>query len=414
MDAASPPSTIPVSSFALRDLWRYRWMRHALTLWVVLGIAAAVKCGVQPWEHSVYPNFYKATMRWWENESIYVYTGYQYTPTFAIANSPFAWCGISAGAALFNAVSICVLVAAVFVLARDVLPGRWTLAGVALLLTLSFAGALRGVWSSQSNALVIAMVIFAASAMLRRRWWTASFLLAAPVFIKLWPMALALLLLACWPRNLWWRFPLACLALAAVPFLTRWPETVLYQHEQYWIALTNLQQIRSGGYRDAWTILELFVEPNRRAYLVLQLGAALATLAFCLWRRRRAPSQRHAMTAILATWVAWQLLFGPGSERMTYGIVAPLAGWSVIVSFQQGRGRLLSLAACLFTSLLGSGTVERAIAPYVWGVEAIQPIGMVLFVVWLVGYALRDPRRELTEIETEDRTPRVPETRMAA
>ncbi|MEQ8791122.1 MAG: glycosyltransferase family 87 protein [Pirellulaceae bacterium] len=415
MDAAPHPSNTPVASLALRDLWRYPWMRHALTLWVILAIASAVKCYVQPWEHSVYPNFYKATIRWWNDDSIYTLTGYQYTPTFAIANSPFAWCGISAGAALFNAASIAALVAAVFVLARDVLPGRWTLAGAALLLTLTFAGALRGVWASQSNALVIALVIFAASAILRQRWWTASFLLAAPVFVKLWPMALVMLVLACWPSKLWWRFPLACLALAAVPFLTRWPETVLFQHQQYWIALTHLQTIRSGGYRDAWTILEQFVEPSRRAYLLLQLGGALAVLGFCLWRRWRAPSPRHAMTAVLSAWIVWQLLLGPGSERMTYGIIAPLAGWAVVVSFQQGRGRLLSFTAWSFTSVLGTGAVERILAPYVGGVEAIQPIGVVLFAAWLLANELRGARQvEQPATETPPVEQPLPATRMAA
>lgn len=415
MDAASNAADISVSSFAPRDLWRCRWMRHALVLWGILAIAAAVKCYVQPWEHSVYPNFYKATIRWWNNESIYVYTGYQYTPTFAVANTPFAWCGVSGGAALFNAFSIVLLVAALFRLARDVLPGRWMFSGVAVLSTLTLFGVLRGIWSSQSNALVIALVILAAAAILRQRWWTASFLLSAPVFIKIWPLALVMLLIACWPRPLWWRFPLACLVLAVLPFFTRWPETVLYQHQQYWIALTNLQQIRSGGYRDAWTILEQFSEPDHHAYLALQLGAALAALGFCLWRKRAAPSNRHAMTAIVSIWIAWQLLFGPGSERMTYGIIAPLAGWAVIVSFTEQRGRVLSLAAWLMTGLLGTGAVERMIDPYLWGAQAIQPVGVILFVAWLAAREGRSSRHvEQPHPEIPPEVAPTPATRIAA
>ncbi len=83
-------------------------------------------------------------------------------------------------------------------------------------------------------------------------------------------------------------------------------------------------------------------------------------------------------------WVAWQLVFGPGTERLTYFIIAPLTTWAVLASWQERRLRALSLAAWLITSLLGTGGVERVLLPYWSLAPAILPLGVVLFVVWLI------------------------------
>ena len=386
--------TLPIPA---TRLMRSGWMLASLGLWCLVAFAAGVKSLLQPWTHTVYPCFYLSSLGWWSGESMYAATGYQYTPTFAIANTPFALCGISAGAVLFNLASMALLFVAVICFARHVLPGHWSSRGISVLLSLTLAGALRGIWANQSNALVIGLVLLAAVAVVRKRWWAGGLLLAAPVFIKLWPIAAAMLMIACWPRKLWWRFGVAMEGLAIVPFLTASPQYVFWQFGEYAKRLDYVEGARFGGYRDAWTIVEQLVEPNRHAFLAAQLLGALVVLAFCLWRRLRAPSERQAMTALVGAWVAWQLLLGPGSERLTYGILAPLASWAVIESFAQGRRRTLALAAWTFSTVLGAGVVERLIAPYVFGAPAIQPLGVAIFAVWLIAH---ECDRSLKPVET--------------
>jgi hypothetical protein len=233
----------------------------------------------------------------------------------------------------------------------------------------------------------------------RKRWWTASLLLAAPVFIKIWPLAAAMLMLACWPRKWWWRFLAATAALAVVPLLTATPQYVLWQFQEYGVRLDYVQHFRFGGYRDAWTIVEQFVEPNQRAFLAAQLVTSLAVLAFCLWRRFRAPTPQHAMSALLCAWVGWQLLFGPGSERLTYGILAPFSSWAVIESFSRRRHRALALSAWSLATVLGAGEVERTLAPFVWGAPAIQPLGVAVFLVWLIAHTVDEARARPQTVE---------------
>jgi hypothetical protein len=87
---------------------------------------------------------------------------------------------------------------------------------------------------------------------------------------------------------------------------------------------------------------------------------------------------------ILSMWVAWQLLFGPGSERLTYGIIAPMAAWALLESLAERRHRILSAAAWAMTAILGTGAVERALLPYFSAAPAIQPAGVVVFAAWLL------------------------------
>jgi disulfide bond formation protein DsbB len=87
---------------------------------------------------------------------------------------------------------------------------------------------------------------------------------------------------------------------------------------------------------------------------------------------------------ILSMWAAWQLLFGPGTEQLTYGIIAPSAGWAVLVSFAEKRARWLTLSAWAIMALLPSGDIEQAVIRVFPQGMILLPLGVVLFVVWLV------------------------------
>jgi len=369
--------------------WERQWLHKAIALWVVLAVAVSVKTIIEPSLHEVYTIFAAASRHWWADAPLYTfYEGmdtYRYTPTFAIALSPLAMLPDRLGGILWNLLSIAVLVWAIRRFVREVLPGDWPPWREGLLLALVVVGSLRGIWSAQSNALVIALALLAAVAIKGRRWWAASFLLAVPVFIKLWPMALVLLLVACWPRQLIGRFSLVAAAGLLVPFFTRPAGVVCRQYTDYYFWLTGpLSQARCGGYRDAITIFEQArLDVGRESYLLVQLATAALVLAWCLWRRRL-DSTGRLLVSILSMWAAWQLLFGPGTERLTYGLIAPMSTWALLVSFAEKRLRLLSAAAWLLLSLFSMGAFERAMEPIVPFAPALLPAGVAVFIAWLV------------------------------
>ena len=273
------------------------------------------------------------------------------------------------------------------------MPNIWPRQAEGAFLWLVLAGALRGIWSLQSNAILIAGVLFAAAAIVRYRWWRAAWLLAAPVYIKIWPLIAAALLGIQWPRKLIGRTAIAIVALGLIPFATKSPVDVSNYYRAWVERLTQRQENveRFAGYRDAWTIWEQIRTPvDPHGYLLLQAASGLAVLAWCIWLKRSRNGKRSAaeiVTYTLAVWTCWQLLFGPGTERLTYMIVAPFTAWAVITSYFEKRNFSLAVVAIVTTFILGSGNFERILAHAIPAAVAIQPLGMILFAVWIVRHA---------------------------
>jgi alpha-1,2-mannosyltransferase len=428
---------------ALFRLLNDRHLRRALALWACLAVAVCAKAAFSTNPRSVYPQFAASSRHWWADKSLYAeyqqtehIDGYRYSPAFAVAFTPLAYLPARLGMMLWNVASIAALLWALHVLVRDVLPGVWTPRREGTFLALTLAGSAVGIWSGQSNAIIAAAILLALAAIVRQRWSTAAMLLAVPVFIKIWPLAIVMLLVVFWPRQLAWRFAVACAVLALIPFLTRPPNTVVWQYHEWYDGLTGPLQGRWGGYRDAWTIWEELSPPadcgtaspaavvadaptwkrplppiNPHAYMAMQLASALGVLGWCCWQRRRQTCfhetplhcggtdsmcgehfSNRFLFLIFSIWAAWQLLFGPGTEQLTYGLIAPAASWAVIVSFDEKRARWLTVTAWAMLALLPSGDIEKAVVGVFPAGKTLLPLGVVLFAAWLVWHE-RGPSR---------------------
>jgi hypothetical protein len=402
-------------------------LRLALGLWLVLALAVAARTLVSPVRHSVFPIFAASADHWWADLPLYQpyppLDTYRYPPFFAVLLTPFAQLGLRVGGLLWTGLSLAALLGGLWCYLRDVGPGRWTQPRVAAFLALGGLGALRGLWNAQSNALVVGMLLLAASALARalaadggsapqggarRRWWRAAILLALPVCLKLTPLAPALLLCALWPRRLASRFAVAVAAGFLLPFLTRPPDVVLSHYGEWLSHLKESGGDRWLGFRDGWTVwlaarhlagglhgtVPLCEPIDGPWYRLAQLLSAAGVLAWCLWQRRRsgrlglgAPWLVHVT---LSAGMTWLMLFGPAVEHATYVFLAPALAWAVVQREEWARGRLLLAAAVALVFVLGWGAVSRqATAAWPGGgslLVATLPVGTTLFLAWLLGY----------------------------
>ncbi len=368
-----------------------RWLRIALLLWVILAVAASVKAYTKPGRRSTYLYYSQAAQHWWADENLYAhYEGldpYRYSPTFAVAATPFGLMPDRWGGVVWVLGSTALLVWSLRVAVREVLPGRWSPNREAMFLTLSLIPSLSGLWSAQSNALILAVILLGMAALGRAKWWQAAWLLAIPVFIKIWPLAVVLMLIMRWGQPLMRRFGVACVGLAAVPFLTRSWSIVWRQYHDYYLSLVGPMQGRWPGYRDAWMIWEHLHAPvDPRVYSVLQAISLAAVIAWCYWQAHRLPRDKQFLAAVLSIWSAWQLFLGPGSERLTYGLIAPAVAWAVLISFQNRRGRALSCCAWLLVAVLSMGDFERALGRLVPHAQILLPAGVLVMIVWILVY----------------------------
>jgi hypothetical protein len=441
-----------------QDRQRSVWIRWVLGVWIGFTIAAGIKVLVQPTVHTVYPVFAEGARNWWQDRCLYAPSPdrdlYRYSPTFAVLMTPFAVWPHWLGGLFWQVANVLLLLVVLDRSAEEIFPGIDTPERKALWLLLTLAGSARSLWAGQSNSLVLVIAIAAMWAIGRRRWWLAAMLLAGGGFIKVWPWALALLAAACWPSHLLFRLGVSVLLWGAIPFLTRPPETVLWQYQEWLQMLYTTHIYRWGGYRDAWTIWELIQFPvPRETYELVQCETALAVLAWCLWQRlqlwpdlkgrnlsvgpgefssERVPEApgtgggpataglaagsadsdisgaisgrpsalspgahggvpgdsggrfgRIAM-ALLGAWAAWQLLFGPGSERLTYILIAPMSAWAVLASWRSGRYRAWAVSAWILITLFSMGAFERLVLRLTPGGRALLPLGVAGFAVWLI------------------------------
>jgi hypothetical protein len=361
----------------------------AIGLWLTLAIVISVKTVQNPENHSTYPIFRKASVEFWNGNEVYnsdVFAGdYRYGPSFAIALGPIAWLPYRIGALVWALINVGLSYWAIRALAQRVFPGMHSPLARDLVLAISVFPSAHCLYASQTNLLVFALVAFASIAILDQKWWLASLLLAVSVNIKIWPLAAALLLTACWPRQLFWRLPLATMAVAALPFLVKPPAWVCQQYLQWYQNLVGPEQIRHA-YRDAWTIWELISSPvNPRFYAGLQLLAAAAMLGLCLWQAGRASPQRK-IHFVLICWTTWQLVFGPGTERNTFALIAPLTTWALVVAVFERRAVWLMALSYLLTILAAIGWVEDV---HPW-LRTLHPVGVCLFFAWFLWWNYRE------------------------
>ncbi|MEX0718409.1 MAG: glycosyltransferase family 87 protein [Planctomycetaceae bacterium] len=371
---------------AADDARGHEWLRWAIALWLAFGCALVVKAAVEPVKHSVYPCFELAARGWSAEENIYeIARGYRYSPAFAMSFNAFAAFPARLGGMAWQLLNVSALFAGLWLLVRDVLPGRWDDRARAAFLALALIGSARGLWAGQTTSLCFAFAAFAAWGIVHKRWWLAAMCLAIPVYIKVWPIAFALLAMACWPRRLIGRFVLCALLPAAMPFLSKPPHVVVWQYANWAEFLCGPCLGRLGTYRDFWTILAAFrVPPSPRVYTVLQLATAAGVAAWCVARRLKGETDRGLLAFTLAAWAAWQLSFGPATERNTYGLAAPMLAWAVVSSFREDRLRWTAAAAWGCNAVLGgTGAFERLFDRAVPQAEALAPAGVLLLLAWL-------------------------------
>jgi hypothetical protein len=83
---------------------------------------------------------------------------------------------------------------------------------------------------------------------------------------------------------------------------------------------------------------------------------------------------------VLVCWTSWQLVFGPGTERNTFALIAPLTSWALVVAVLEKRMLWLMGLSFLLTILAAIGRVEDL---YPW-LTALHPVGVLLFFAWFV------------------------------
>src|SRR5262249_8941946 len=135
---------------------------------------------------------------------------------------------------------------------------------------------------------VIGLLLIAVAGTADGRWSLAAACVAVACWFKVYPIALGLLLVVVYPRQLSWRLLGAVGAAGLVAVLCQDPSYVAEMYEHWFVHLgsdTRRFNPIDLTYRDLWLLCRLWCPISPQAYVGVQLLTALGVAAICLRAR---------------------------------------------------------------------------------------------------------------------------------
>lgn len=375
-------------------------------------IISLVRLGLSPEKHSVYPNYTEAASRWVHGQDLYAARGnydFRYSPIVAIGYIPLLPLGNRFGGMVWCILSTGLLLASVLYWLKWGTPRLLSdqERGAVFLMMLPLA--IGNIASNQTNALVLAMLLVAITAVQTGWFTTAALAIIGAFFFKIYPLSLGLILVLIYPRKISGRLLLLIVAGILLPYLF---QRTAYVHATYrdWGRYLTIEDRSTEGlarrYRDFQFLLhDLSIAITQRTYRAIELTMAAAFGALCLIARLKRRSSANLNFFAFTLAICWMTVFGPATESMTYLLVAPIVCWLIIAAHPSRKTwtwylYLLSYLLLLyppFAGIFGSHTVFRSPR-----LKSIQPIAVLLLLVGTLVDAVRSQLMPWSQILSAD------------
>lgn len=331
--------------------------RLVFGLWIAVLLIVCVRSFFYPRTHSVYPIFAQAGRDWMADDDAY-FPGkdrnldqYRYSPLVTVSLIPFSTLPDALGGVLWRLLNVGVYLGGFLWFCQrawhahagpniERLPHERWAGGMArkedgadkcrrsLVLLLLLPLSIGSLNNGQANLLTIGLLLIGVTACVVERWTLAAVTVALACYLKLYPLAIGLLLIVVFAKQFSWRFGLAMALGFVLPFALGNPAYVGQAYSSWLDRLAADQRTfspESAGYRDCWFLLKTCGVPiTRQVYLFLQLGAACTVAAVCAVGRLQGCSARQLAGCVFSLGCCWMVLFGPATESCTYCFVAPV------------------------------------------------------------------------------------------
>jgi hypothetical protein len=315
-----------------------RWPAVAVLIWTVIVGFVCVRAAVHPYKRTLYTTWEQAGADWQAGRDLYRKSWridqdqFRYSPLTAVLLVPFHQLPIRAGGVVWRLINAGILLGGFALWLRSA-PQERTKNQRAILFILLSPLSLSSLSNGQPNPLVLGLLLLTLACVDRERWSLAALFVALATAIKIYPLALGLLLAAVYPRRFAPRLLLALALVAVLPFACQhWD----YVHAQYGLWLQRLGQDHRWdwpphmAYRDLWLLIRRVHLPlTPLGYRVVQLACALVCAVLCVALRWRGRPRREVLAAVLMLGTCWMTLCGPATESSTYMLLSPALAWAV-------------------------------------------------------------------------------------
>ena len=392
------------------------WARLAVVFWTAVLLVLAVRVAVKPNARNLYPTWATAGSDWLNgSDQLYRRTGerdnlidtFRYTPFIASTLVPWHLLSERVGSVVWRFFNTGVFLGAVWWWLRAAAPAALSQRRTAIFFLLLAPLALTNLNNGQVNSLVIGFLVAALAATAEERWWLSAVFVALATALKLYPLAVGLLMVVCYPRKFAARLAVALFAVAVLPFALQRPDYVLAEYRE-WLSLLAIDDRMYWplhmAYRDLWLLFRVLHVPiTPAAYQIVQIAGGGACAVVCMLGRWRGQPVRQVLATVLALGSCWMILLGPATESATYILLAPALAWSLVaermgvakVHVFAGSGLLL---ACLLAGLFRGAADFHG--------RGIHPLGALFFAAGSLIGALRRPEPQSQDaIQSAEKEP---------
>src|SRR5260370_32823796 len=213
-----------------------RWNTLVTALWSAVLIGICIRIGVLSLDEGVVGNYGDGGRKWIGSQPLYAYTrGFVYSPLIAALFAPFSSFPHSFGGILWRLLTCTVLLAGVFWWLKEELHTGIPKARYWLVFLLILPLSLGNFNNGQANPLVTGLLMIAIVSAHRRRWTISALCLGVTAYLKIYPLAVGLLLVLLYPRQLGLRLLVTLLWMGALSSVLQEPAYVLEQY-RIWFA----------------------------------------------------------------------------------------------------------------------------------------------------------------------------------
>lgn len=358
--------------------------RLAVAVWVALLVGVAGRVLLTPVRsHTVVPIYLTAAERWVRGESVYdpapPLDVYRYPPSVAAAFVPLTWVPEWAAGLLWRGFNAALLLAGLGTWVRHGLLRPLTPGETGALFALVALPAFPSLNNGQTNPVIIGALLLGATAAARTRNIRAGGWLALAAVVKVYPLAVGMVVAAARPRVLPWLIA-GGTAFAAVPFVLKDTSYAAAEYRHFRTLVTIDDRASAGIGRvpqDLLLALRVWaVAPPPKAYLGIKLAAAAAIAGMVVLAARRTSDPRPVATLALNLGCVWITILGPATEVHTYTLLGPTAAGLIVLS----RGNWLRLAMAAIGYALLVAPVLGDMFPFGKAVHALAlpPVGGLL------------------------------------
>jgi hypothetical protein len=341
--------------------------------------------------HTVFDIYSTASQAWWAGDDMFLRqqtTGelYRYSPAFAVLTSPFAMLSPGLGNALWKFANAGIFAFGLLVWCRRGLPTPLSRDQIAAVFLLAIPAASGSLYIGQANLMMTGFVLLGLTALAEERWWRAAGYITAATFLKVSPLALAMVVGVLYWRTFPLRFLVTLLAGLAIPFLAQSPEYVLEQTRHWFQHLGESVALNRDRLRSVDNLMEVVGFPlSHGLFMLCGAVAGGVVLLVTVGMQWRGAAAREILLRLASWFLTWVVLFSPSSENVTFSILAPVVAWGVVDAFLWPRTwlRRVWLLASLYMIGLSYGDPGAPLIRLL-GADCGATIGALMFQATLI------------------------------